>query len=130
MHSGRSYRPEWEEELLALQKVCGYLTQGRWFRSRGSNGFFNLEGYHYYLGKRFAHHSVAISFDPDAMALVCLLEGSEGTIRLAAQGLTKAELMGELAALQALPNYQLPLPFSLEAYRQLEYAQHLTGTTF
>jgi len=37
--------------------------------------------------------------------------------------------MGELAALQALPNYQLALPFSLEAWRQLEYAQNLTGTT-
>jgi hypothetical protein len=40
---------------------------------------------------------------------MCLLEASEETIQLGVQGLTKAELMGELAALQALPNYQLAL---------------------
>jgi hypothetical protein len=69
-------------------------------------------GYRYYLGKCFAQRSVAVRFDPDGMDLICLPEGSEETIRLAAQGLTKAELMGELAALQALPMYQLALPFS------------------
>ena len=37
--------------------------------------------------------------------------------------------MGELAVLQALPIYQLALPFSLEAWRQLEYVHNLTGTT-
>jgi transposase InsO family protein len=129
IHSGRTYRPEWEEELLALQHVYAYLSQGRWFRSIRSNGFFGLGSYRYYIGKCFAQHSVAVRFDPDAMTLVCLPEGSEETIRLTPQGLTKAELMGELAALQALPNYQLALPFSLEAWRQLEYTQNLTGTT-
>jgi hypothetical protein len=37
--------------------------------------------------------------------------------------------MGELAVLQALPIYQLALPFSLEAWRQLEYTHILTGMT-
>jgi hypothetical protein len=128
-HSGRTYRPEWEEELLALEQVHAYLAQGRWFRSIRSNGFFGLGGYRYYIGKCFAQCSVSIRFDPDAMALICLPEGSEETIRLTTQGLTKAELMGELAALQALPNYQLALPFSLEAWRQLEYAHNLNGMT-
>ena len=103
----RTYRPEWEEELLVLEKVCAYLAQGRWFRRILSNGFFGLGGYRCYLSKSFAKLSVAIRFDPDGMALICLPEGSEETIRLPSQGLTKAELMGELAALQALPNYQL-----------------------
>jgi hypothetical protein len=61
--------------------------------------------------------------------LICQPEGSEETMQLSAQGLTKAELMGELAVLQALPIYQLALPFSLEAWRQLEYTHILTGTT-
>jgi hypothetical protein len=129
IHSGRTYRPEWEEELLSLEMVCAYLAQGRWFRSIRSNGFFGLGGYQYYLGKPFAQHSVVIHFDPDGMALICQPEGSEETIRLVAQGVSKAELMGELAVLQALPIYQLALPFSLEAWRQLEYAHNLTGTT-
>jgi hypothetical protein len=72
---------------------------------------------------------VAIRFDPATLELICLPEGCEETIRLPVQGITKAELMGELAALQALPNYQLALPFTLEAWRQLEYAHNLTGTT-
>lgn len=129
IHSRRSYRPEWEEELLTLENVSAYLAQGRWFRSIRSNGFFGLGSYRYYIGKSYAQCSVAIGFDPDGMALICLPEGSEETISLPSQGLTKAELMGELAALQALPNYQLALPFSLEAWRQLEYTHNLTGTT-
>jgi transposase InsO family protein len=129
IHSGRSYRPEWEEELLSLEKVSTYLAQGRWFRSVRTNGYFGLGSYQYYLGKHFARCGVAIRFDPDTMTLICQPEGSEETIRLPAQGITKAELMGELAALQALPIYQLALPFSLSAWRQLEYAHNLTGTT-
>ncbi len=129
IHSGRTYRPEWEEELLSLQQVYAYFAQGRWFGNIRSNGFFGLGSYRYYIGKCFARCSVAVRFDPDAIALVCLPEGSEQIILLTAQGLTKAELMDELAALQALPNYQLALPFSLEAWRQLEYAHNLTGTS-
>ncbi len=130
VHSGRSYRPEWEEELLSLEKVCSYLAQSRWFRSIRTNGCFELGSYHYYLGRHFAQRSVAINFDPLGMALVCQPEGSDQTIRVPVQGITKAELMGELASLQALPVYQLALPFSLAAWRQLEYTHHLTGTTF
>jgi hypothetical protein len=36
--------------------------------------------------------------------------------------------MGELAGLMALPAYQLALPFTHEAWRQLEYARTLAGT--
>jgi hypothetical protein len=72
---------------------------------------------------------VAISFDPEGMALVCQPEGSDQTIRVPVQGITTAELMGELANLQALPVYQLALPFSLAAWRQLEYTHQLAGTT-
>src|SRR5256885_15307876 len=42
IHSGRSYRPEWEEEFLSLEKVCSYLAQGRWFRGVGSNWGFHF----------------------------------------------------------------------------------------
>ncbi len=91
--------------------------------------FFGLGGYQYYLAKPFAQRSVAIRFDPNNTALVCQPEGSEETILLSAQGLARAELMGEFAAMQALPIYQLALPFSLEAWRQLEYAHNLTGTS-
>ena len=81
------------------------------------------------LGKHVAQRSVAIHFDSDPIAFLCQLEGSEEIVRVPAQGLTKAELMGELATMQTLPTYQLALPFSQEAWRQLEYANSLIGTT-
>jgi hypothetical protein len=56
-----------------------------WFRSVGSNGLFHLGASHYYLGKRFAHRSVAIGFDPGTMALICQPEGSEDTLEVPIQ---------------------------------------------
>ena len=109
--------------------MCVNLAQERWFLSIRSNGFFGSDGYRYYFGKCFAHRTVAVRFDHDGMVFMRLPEESEETIRLTAQGLAKADLMGELAALQALPNYQLALPFLLKAWRQLEYAHNLTCTT-
>jgi len=90
-------------------------------------GALTRGGYRYYLAKHFAHSSVAISFDPEAMTFICQPEGSEDTLQVPIQGIMKEELMGDLVALQALPIYQLALPFSLAAWRQLEYAHHLTG---
>ena len=129
IHSGRMYRPEWEEDLLCLENVWRYLQQGRWFRSGRSNGVFCLGSFQYYIGKQFAHRCIEIRFDPDPIAFICQPEESEELVRVPVQGLTKAELMGELAAMQALPTYQLALPFSLEAWRQCEYANNLIGTT-
>ena len=59
-----------------------------------SDDFLGLGGYRNSVGKCFARCSVAVRFDPDVMALICLPEGSDDTICLAAQGLTKASLMG------------------------------------
>jgi hypothetical protein len=129
IHSGRMYQPEWEEDVLCLQNVWSYLQQGRWGLRSRSNGAFALGGFEYSIGKRFAHRCLEIRFDPDPIAFICQPEGSEAVVRVPARGLTKAELMGELAAMQALPAYQLALPFSSEAWRQCEYANHLSGTT-
>jgi hypothetical protein len=49
----------------------------------------------------------------------------ETTITFAPRGLTKTDLMGELGYLLALPVYQLALPFTHEAWRQLEYTRVL-----
>jgi hypothetical protein len=100
--------------IATLLKQAGltrcYFTQARWFRNIGTNGFFRLESYQYYFSKHFAQRNKAIRFDPEGMALTCQPEDSDKTIRLPAQGVTKVELMGELAALQALLTYQLAIP--------------------
>jgi hypothetical protein len=49
---------------------------------------------------------VAIRFDAYPLAFLCQLEESEEIVRVPAQGLTKADLMGELALMHTLPTYQ------------------------
>ena len=57
---------------------CIYLAQGRWFRSIRTNGCFDArQAIATSLCKHFAQRSVAISFDPDGMVLICQPEGSE-----------------------------------------------------
>ena len=124
IHSGRSYQPEWEEELLSLEKVYSYLAQGRWFRSIRINGFFGLGGYQYYLGKHFAKLSVAIRFDPDGMVLICQPECSEETLRLPFQGVTKAELMGGACGTTRLADLSISPPIFVRGLASAECAHN------
>jgi hypothetical protein len=55
---------------------------------------------------------MALTFDPATMALLCQPEGNQDSYQVPIQGISKTALMGELALLQALPIYQLALPFS------------------
>jgi len=52
-HSGRTYRPEYEADLLDLQLVYEYLAQGRWFRRVATNGTVSLGGHIYYIGTKW-----------------------------------------------------------------------------
>lgn len=128
-HSGRYYQPQWEEDLLDLQRVGTYLGQSRWFRRVKSNGHFNLGGFGYYIGNRLIGKLLEIRFDPARMSLKCQPEESQEVLELPVQGISKTDLMGELGQLQALPVYQLALPFSPQDQRLLHYSQQLGGTT-
>jgi hypothetical protein len=128
-HSGRSYRPEWETDMLDLDRVFQYLANCRWFRHIRANGRLDIGGYDYYLGTSWRSRMLELRFDPEQGCLLGQPEGSDTTLTIAPQGLTKTELMGELGTLLALPAYQLALPFTQEAWRQLEYSRTLTGTT-
>jgi transposase InsO family protein len=129
-HSGRSYRPEWEAEMLDLDRVFAYLGHCHWFRRIRANGRLDLGGYDYYLGVTWRNQMLEMRFDADQGCFLGQPAGSEATLTIAPQGLTKIDLMGELGHLLALPAYQLALPFTHEAWRQLEYTHVLTSTTF
>ncbi len=126
--SRRPYRPEWEDQFLDLERVYQYLAQGRWFRPTHQGGI-QLGTYTYHLGVAYEKQTMEIIFDPQQVAFVCQSQGTQPPITVAAQGLTKADLMGDLALLLQLPAYQLALPFSGEAQRQLALVECLTGTT-
>ena len=128
-HSGRPYRPEWEETMLDMQRVYDYLAQERWFRRVSSQGQFSLGSYCYGVGRDLANQTLEITFDPQTRELICLSEDGSQEIRLPAQGLTKSDLMGELGPLIAWPGYQLALPFSRSAWREMLLCSDLTGTT-
>jgi hypothetical protein len=128
-HSGRPYRLEWEEDMLEMQRVYDYLAKGRWFRQVSSQGQFSLGARHYGIGSVFADQTVEITFDSLVRELVCLSEDGERETRLSVQGLSKSVLMGELSPLLSLPAYQLALPFSFSAWREMTLSNDLTGTT-
>jgi hypothetical protein len=126
--SGRAYRPEWEEELLDLDRVYQYLAQGRWFRAN-HRGVIHLGTYEYHFGYRYHRQTMEITFDPVQVAFVCQPEDATEPMVVPARGLTKADLMGDLAWMLALPAYQLAFPFSPEEQRHLALVECLSGTT-
>jgi len=128
--SERPYRPEWEEELLSPDRVYRYLAQGRWFRSTGNNGRFQLGGHWYYIGSRYRNREVEITFDAKEVAFICQPAGSEEVVRVPALGLTRRDLMGDISDILRLPAYQLALPFTRRDRQQLELVEFLTDTTF
>lgn len=128
-HTQRPYRLEWEAEMLDIQQIYNYLTKGRWFRLTSSRGQFSLGAYRYNAKSQFAHQTLEITIEPLTRELVCLTEDGQQTIRFPCQGLSKTELIGELDPLITLPSYQLELPFSQAAWRELMLCHVRTGTT-
>lgn len=128
-HSGRPYRLEWEEDMLDMQRVYEYLAKGRWFRRTSSPGQFSLGSHRYNVGRDLGDQTLEITFDSQTCELKCLSEDGSREIRLPVQGLTAAALMGELSPLLVLPAYQLALPFSRSAWREMTMCNDLTGTT-
>lgn len=130
IHSGRAYRPEWEEELLDLNRVYDLLAQGQWFRETSCHGEFWLGMQRYNAGRACAKSTMEIRFDHTRLEFICQKVGTQPTIRFAAKGLRKADLMGELAPYARMPTYQLALPFSRQDWRLLRQVSLWSGTTY
>lgn len=113
-HSQRPYRPEWEAQLLDIQRVWRYLAQGRWFRKASKDGTFSLGGQVYYLGLPWAHQALEITFSAHDQHLNCLDNAGQLITRKPLQGITVKTLMGALYDHFHLPAFQLVLPFSGE----------------
>jgi transposase-like protein len=126
--SGRTYRPEWEEQLLSLQRVYQFLAEGRWIRT-SQNHKINLGGFRYSIGTNYGHQDFEITFDPGAIVFQMQPEQGGDPISIPPKGLTKADLMGDLKLLLDLPAYQLAFPFTPTDRHRTSLAQFLAGTT-
>jgi hypothetical protein len=122
IHSGRPYRPEWEDDLLDLSRVGAYLSGAYWVRQGSPNGAIGLGGTKYWVGPAIANQGVKITFDSAAWCFMLHPAGSTADIVLAPQGLTKAALMGAGSGFARLPSYQLALPLDLRAWRANQHA--------
>jgi hypothetical protein len=124
----RPYRLEWEETMLDLARVYALLASGRWFRQASCHGEFCLGMQRYNVGRANARAMLEISFHPTAVEFLVRIAGTEQVKRCQAQGLTKADLMGDVASMP-LPNYQFGLPFSPKDWCTMQLASLRTGTT-
>lgn len=129
-HSGRAYRPEWEEQLLDLHRMDTFLAQGRWFRETNLHGEFWLGMQRYNVGRAGAYTTQELTFDPLPREFIAKTVGTDHIQRFVAKGLSKMDLMGELFPLTHFPTYQLALPLTREDGRRTTLAGMLTGTTF
>jgi len=95
-----------------------------------NNGTVHLGTYEYRFGYCYRGQTMEITFDLIHLAFVCQPEGALAPIVVPARGLTKADLMCDLAWMLALPAFQLAFPFSPEEQRRLALVNCLSGTTF
>ena len=128
-HSGRYYRPEWEAQLLDLQRVYAYLAKGRWFRLISKIGTFSLGGEIYYLDYHMAQTQIEITFDAADHHLVCYAADGELIQRLPLKGLSTETLMGSFPTQLNLPMFQLHLPLDWQSLRALRLFEILHATT-
>jgi hypothetical protein len=120
-HTGRFYQPEWEAELLDLNRVYSYLATCRWFRRVAQNRSVALGGIYYYINPKYRGRAIEVTFDGERALFRAHVAGLAEAIEIIVRGLTKASLMGEAGTIAALPAYQLVLPFTHEAQRVMDY---------
>jgi transposase len=117
VHSGRTYRPEYEHELLDLSRIWQYLAKGHWFRLISKNGVFSIGGQQYYLDYALAGQQIELTFDPDLCAFVCQNDAGEFVDHIPIQGISLESLMDNLPT--HLPGFQLHLPFDWNSFQVL-----------
>jgi hypothetical protein len=120
-HTGRFYRPEWEMEMLDLDRVYRYLATCRWFGRVAQNGSVALGGTYYYINPKYGGRAIEVTFDAERALFRGQVAGVAEGIQIIPRGLTREALMGEAGTIAALPVYQLALPFTHEAQRVMDY---------
>jgi transposase len=125
VHSGRAYRPEYEADLLDLNRVWAYLAHGRWFRRSSKDFTFSLGRQVYYIGRPWKHTQLDITFDPTTLCLNCHDDTGNLFAHCPIKGLSVQPLLGDPLTYAKLPFFQLALPFDWNAQRVLRLFETL-----
>lgn len=113
----REYRPEWEGELLDLERVKQYLAHGHWWRKVSRGRSISIGRHIYSLGKAFCPEEyLELTFDPQANQFEGMTASGQ-SIHLPVPWLSVEELRGQGSFAYPLPVYQLALPFSWQEWR-------------
>ncbi len=112
----RPYRPEWEMDLLDLQRVYAYLSACHWYRKVSKVGTVSLGQHNYTLGKEWYLAEVEVNFDLETLCFLFHAPPRPDK-RLPIRWLTKVSLMGDLVPLACFSELQLLLPFAFEDWR-------------
>lgn len=123
----RLYRPEYETELVSLDRVYAYLAKGSWFRLTSNVGAIKLGQAYYSLGPQWKREETELTFDADQRLFICRSQNLEKRFPL--KGISVQFLMGELGSLAHLSNVQLLLPFSWDEWRLTQSYLVCSGTT-
>jgi transposase len=124
----RLYRPEYETQLLSLDRVYTYLAKGSWFRLTSNVGAIKLGQAYYSLGPQWKRKETELTFDPDQRLFICRSQNLEKRFPL--KGISVQFLMGELGSLAHLSNVQLLLPFSWDQWRLTQSYLVCSGMTY
>lgn len=118
----RTYRPEWESDLLDLRRVYDFLAQGQWYRKVSAVGTISIGRHIYHMGYDWRPDGYAeLILDSSTREFICRTPSGKEK-RLPTTWLTKPGLMGELFQFQRIP-FQFALPFSPNDWRALLYEQ-------
>jgi transposase InsO family protein len=128
-HSGRDYRPEWEADLMDMDRVFAYLRQGHWFRKASKDGTISLGGNVLYIGEKLARQDLEIKVHPEEESFLFFNAGGELVASCSPRNITKEDLMGHISTMFQLPFFQLALPFSGEAQQVIRLFRTMSVTT-
>ena len=111
-HSGRPFEPALEWALFDPDRVAAYLARFVWTRQVTASGSLSFFDHPYYVGRAYAHRTVAIRFVSQTRCLHFELTDATALGDQPAQGLNPEDLIGYLPLQLSLSvPFQLPLPF-------------------
>lgn len=109
-HSQRVYTPCLEAELIDMNLVYKFLSEGTWYRKVASNGTVCLGGQVYYISANKAKTELKITFCATSKNLLFHDVKDHCLAQLPIKGISLEILLAGLDRIYQTPNLQLTLP--------------------